>query len=96
MMKHLVTTVSAAALLGACANQIGEPDYFSEQTQEVFGDAVRQNIAAQTVNPDAPTRTGLERGGARAGLAYERYLKDEVEPPAGVETSSTDSSDEGE
>lgn len=53
----------------------------------VFGDAVRANIAVQTVNPMAPTDRGpLVLEGQRAARQQERYVGDMVERPAEVGT----------
>ena len=52
-----------------------------------FGDAVRTNMAAQTVNPMAPTdRSPLTMEGQRAALQQNRYTTDMVEKPPDVGT----------
>ncbi len=75
--------VASAAFLSGCSTiapvGLDHPD---------FGNAVRQNIVAQTVNPDAPVDDSpIEASGERAFRAQVRYLTDQVETP--VEISST-------
>ena len=90
MNKKLTFALSSALLLGACANHVGEPDFFQDQTQEVFGRAVNENIAAQTVNPNAPEGGAIEASGARTAAAKQRYEDDKVEKPKGIKTQSTE------
>ena len=55
-----------------------------------FGEAVRHNIAAETVNPSAPMdNSALITDGQRAAIGQERYITDTVEKPAAVGTQST-------
>jgi len=52
-----------------------------------FGEAVRANVAVQTVNPMAPMNRGpLVADGERAALQQEAYTTDMVEPPMDVGT----------
>lgn len=78
-------TVIAIALSG-CAHEAGLPDLYPAETQAKFGVAVRQNIAAQTVNPNAPSGEALTASGARTALARERYEEDDVEKPSNAST----------
>ena len=53
----------------------------------VYGEAVRANIAVQTVNPMAPADRGpILADGQRTALQQERYVTDQVEPPEEVGT----------
>ena len=55
-----------------------------------FGNAVRQNIVAQQVNPNAPENHGpIEANGERAARAQARYEADQVETPADFSTQSS-------
>jgi hypothetical protein len=55
-----------------------------------FGNAVRQNIVAQAVNPNAPEDDGpIEANGVRAANAQAAYEADAVESPAAIATQST-------
>jgi len=90
-MKSTVVFALAALGLGGlslagCAHEVGLPDYDAELTQARFGDSVRQNIAAQTVNPDAPGDATLTASGARTAKAVEAYEEDEVEKPSKAST----------
>ena len=81
-MKNIFL-LCAIFLLAGCAGQAGK-------APESFGDAVRQNITAQTVNPEAAetnTRAPVYNG-ERAALAQKRYVFDAVEKPTAPKTSS--------
>jgi hypothetical protein len=72
--------------LGACASQIGQ--FGDPAANEQFGKAVRQNIAAQTVNPSGSTEAVVANG-ARTAAAVKSYQTDTVEKPgAGASASS--------
>lgn len=79
-MKIQSALILIAFGLGGCAHEAGLPDFYAEETEAKFGEAVRQNIAAQVVNPDAPEGV-LTASGARTALAQERYEEDKVEKP---------------
>jgi hypothetical protein len=78
----LATAVGAVALLSACAETRlrDAPD---------FGDAVRENQAAQIADPDARYAGTPAPGsnGVRAAGAQDRYLHGHVTPPPNVTTS---------
>ena len=83
-MKPLrsLIVVSLVAATGACA-----PDVRLGLDTPGYGDAVRANIAAQTVNPMAPSdRAPLAANGERAALQQKLYLSDMVEAPEEVGT----------
>ncbi len=80
-MKHSVIIVVALLAFSGCAHEVGLHDFYPEEVEAKFGDAVRQNIAAQTVNPNAPVSDGVPASGARTAIAQDRYEKDEVEKP---------------
>lgn len=52
-----------------------------------FGDTVRHNIAAQTVNPAPPPETPTMGDGKRAGAAWQRYSDGQVRQPPRLGTS---------
>lgn len=60
-----------------------------DQPNEVFGAAVRHNIAAQTVEPtpEQKQNTYIRPDSTRMALAKERYRKDEVEKPEDLRTT---------
>ena len=76
-----IRTIAFTCLLlgvGGCANTgpvgIVTPDY---------GNAVRQNMAVETINPMAPNdKSALTTEGQRAALAQRRYVTDTVIKPA--------------
>jgi hypothetical protein len=71
-----------ACLLSACA-----ADRPSGLAFPAHGDAVRANIAVQTVNPMAPMDRGpLVANGERAATQQDRYVNDMVETPMDVGT----------
>jgi hypothetical protein len=58
-------------------------------TDEGFGNAVRHNIAVQTVNPEPSPEPGPPTfDGRRAAIAYGRYQADKVKQPSGLKTST--------
>jgi type IV pilus biogenesis protein CpaD/CtpE len=85
-MKYSSIFLSLTFLASGCAHQAGLPDFYTAETEAKFGAAVRQNIAAQTVNPDAPDADALAASGARTAIAQDRYVKDEVEKPSATST----------
>ena len=79
---RLIALVPMVFAASACAN-----DPPSGLQTPAFGDAVRANIAAQTVNPMAPTDRGpLIADGQRAALQQGRYETDTVEAPERLST----------
>ena len=61
-----------------------------------FGEAEVRNVAAQTVNPNAPTDSGpIDANGERTELAQRRYVTGtvivpaDISPSAGIQTSGT-------
>jgi len=80
-MIRIASSVFAALALGACASQIG---YHADELAEAntrFGEAVRNNIAVQTVNPEGST-ADVTASGARTAKAVQAYTTDKVEKPA--------------
>lgn len=83
MKTHQKLLVTAAVLsLGACATND------MSMTSEPFGQAVRHNIAMQTVEPTAEQKqnTYIRPDADRMALARERYKNDKVEKPDEVAT----------
>jgi hypothetical protein len=73
--------------LGACASQLG---YFSGDLQaanEQLGQAVHQNIAVQTVNPQGSSEA-VVASAARAASAVAAYTADDVQQPDSATTLS--------
>ncbi len=72
--------VSGIAMAG-CQTTMHEPS-------EKFGDAIRQNIAVQTVPPTAEQKqnTYIRPDSQRMAGARERYKQDQVEEPEDLRT----------
>ena len=88
-MKCLSLACSFLFLAGCSMKPAGEPPLG-------FGNSVRQNIAAQTVNPDAPnTDDAPYHEGTRTSIAQHRYITDKVEKPGTTTTSSLQGSGGG-
>lgn len=79
MIKTLALTFSAIAL-SACAStgELGLHD--DAEANAMFGQSVRQNIAAQIVNP-TPSTEPVQASGARVAKAVDAYRNDKVEKP---------------
>ncbi len=96
-MRSDLWALAAASLilLAGCATDgggalpyMGGPDN--------FGEANRQTMAAQVVDPDPVYDTAIpESHGEHAGQAVERYRLDKVKKPERIRTSSTGSGSGG-
>lgn len=84
MIKAAVLLTLALGL-GACASQIGYYSGKQQAANDQLGQAVAQNIAAQTVNPQGSTEA-LVTDGARTTRALEAYRNDNVEHPSASTT----------
>jgi type IV pilus biogenesis protein CpaD/CtpE len=76
------TVLVAGLVLAACTTPANTP-------RPEFGHAVRNNIAAQIIDPQPPADMALPPSdGVRRSLMIERYQADEVEtPPLPVTTT---------
>lgn len=76
----VAAALGASLGLGGCATRHLSADY---------GQAVRQNIAAQVANPDARFVGAIAPGSnaARVAAAQDRYVKGRVIQPAGLATA---------
>jgi hypothetical protein len=82
--KMILATVAVLPLLAACA---GNKDLSASegQTDPHFGDALKRDMAAQIVHPDAPLTTApIALEGQRAALAQDNYVKDKVKEPEDI------------
>lgn len=78
-IDRFVPAVAAAALLAGCT-----------PTDATFGNAVRQTMAAQVVNPDPEYDTAIPSTEAvKAGAAVDRYRNDKVKQPDTIRTTDT-------
>ncbi len=77
-----VVALAPLLALGAC----GHPDFGPGAAD--FGNAVKQNIAVQSVNPEPELAlTPPDMDGSRAAIAVGRYQADKVKPPRELRTS---------
>jgi len=80
-----------AAMLGLSACAAQSPVESEMRMSPDFGDAVRENLAAQIADPDphyAGTVAPGASDGARIDLAQTRYQKNQVIPPSSTTASS--------
>lgn len=83
--------IVSTALLSGCSTTTQVGLNYPE-----FGNAVRQNIVAQAVNPSAPEdNSPIEANGERAAGAQIRYETDQVETPATIATQTAGSAGGG-
>jgi hypothetical protein len=86
--RRLLIVLSAGALLGGCATgykNIGQEDM-------AIGEAVRYNVAVQTINPDPIYPEDAAQpgdNGAKGVAAVKRYREDQVSARHKAEVSSS-------
>lgn len=88
MHPRAFLAIAALLGLGACAQN---PMQSEIRLSPDFGDAVRENLAAQIADPDPHYAGTLAPGasdGARIDLAQTRYQKNQVIQPANTTASS--------
>jgi hypothetical protein len=86
-MKRTLIALSSFLALSGCALGPYAPDY---------GDATRNNIAVESVQPaPPPVAQPVPGNGAVAALAQDRYATDKVKQPVAVSTSSVGSGNSG-
>ena len=86
-MRKIVLSAALLTLpLAACTSTFDARE--GEMTPDA-GQAVQHNIAAQLVNPNAPTDRGpFVTDGERAYQAIDRYSKGKVTPPSSASVAS--------
>ena len=78
--EHLALALILGALAVGCT-----------PTDATFGNAVRQTMAAQVVNPDPEYDTPVPTTeGAKGAAAVERYRTDKVKEPDTIRTTDTE------
>ncbi len=84
--------LAAIAALSACDRQ---PTFGPAEAE--FGNAVRQNIAAQVVYPEPQdVDEPITFSGERAGVAMDLYRTDKVKPPKKLRTTEVGSTNSGD
>lgn len=95
MKRYLLLGALGAALTLSACDTPGGPEGLDIKSPG-FGDSVRANIAAETVNPDAGTSAKpIQANGARIGGALQRYDQDAVKQPELQSTSNVGGSSGG-
>jgi hypothetical protein len=84
-MIKATSALFAALALGACASQIGHHTGDLAGAHARLGQAVRTNIAVQTVNPEGSS-ADVAASAARTAAAVKDYQTDNVEKPSGAGT----------
>jgi type IV pilus biogenesis protein CpaD/CtpE len=90
-MKHSLILLFVGLLLTSCAREAGTRAGDPADYDASFGLSVRENIAAQTANPEAPTADTFGADGTRVTEAQRRYKADEVESPKSSNTMESTS-----
>ena len=78
-----ILAVTAGLVLGGCA----ENSMFDRPGDTKFGDANRQTMMAQVINPDPVYDTDMVASGEVAAAAVERYRTDSVKQPDSIRTT---------
>lgn len=87
LFRSLIAPVLVLALGGCATNSI------TEQPGDLkFGDANRQTIMAQVIDPDPVYTQAAQGSGANAADAVERYRTDKVKQPDSVRTTDNTTS----
>ena len=76
--------LAALPLVSACADN----SMFDRPGDAAFGEANRQTMMAQVVNPDPVYEDDMTTSGEHASQAIERYRTDSVKEPAAESTTS--------
>jgi hypothetical protein len=84
-----------AVCLGLALSGCSTTNFLDEPGDSKFGEANRQTMMAQVVNPDPVYTEPLTTSGEHAADAIERYRNDQVTEPETVSTSSGGSGGSG-
>lgn len=87
MTTKLLSRAAALAvfsLLGGCASV---PGFLEAQGDAKFGEANRQTMMAQVIDPDPVYDGPLTGSGAQSAAAIERYRTDQVKQPDSIRTT---------
>lgn len=86
-----VSAVATGLILSGCA----ETSLYERPGDAKFGDANRQTMMAQVINPDPVYDTDMVANGQVAAGAVERYRTGNVEQPDSISTTDVGSGGEG-
>lgn len=79
----LLAATSVALILGGC----GTTNVLQEPGDSVFGEANRQTMMAQVINPEPVYDEPMTTSGEHAANAVERYRNDQVPDPSSQSTT---------
>ena len=77
--------LAAPLLLAGCASV---PSVFEEPGDAAFGEANRQTMMAQVIDPDPVHEGPMVTSGEHAAQAIDRYRNDAVKEPDSIRTTS--------
>jgi hypothetical protein len=84
LSSKLMAALVFATVMAGCSDRLA-----LNQEPSTFGNAVRHNIEAQTVNPmPQPAAGPIPMDGSRAAGAMERYQTDHVKQPRSLQTTT--------
>ena len=88
-MNPLMRLLPIAALAGLLAGCASVPPITEQAGDAPFGEANRQTMMAQVVNPDPVYDEPMVTSGEHAQQAIERYATDSVKEPESVTTTQS-------
>lgn len=88
MISDRLRTAAAVLLIPAMAGCASYPPPLSEANAAKFGEANRQTMMAQVVNPDAAYEEPMQTSGDKASQAIDRYNTDTVKQPKRLQTTN--------
>jgi len=80
--------IACLALLPLAASCASVPSLYEEPDDAKFGEANRQTMMAQVIDPDPVYDEPMVSSGAHAAGAVERYRTDTVKQPESVSTTT--------
>jgi hypothetical protein len=80
--------VACLALLPLAAGCASVPSILEQSSDAAFGEANRQTMMAQVIDPDPVYEEPMVGSGEHAATAVERYRTDSVKEPESISTTS--------
>ena len=87
-MTSRITPVVAAATLGTALVGCAENSIYERPGDAAFGEANRQTMMAQVIDPDPVYEEPMVGSGEHAADAVERYRTDSVKEPESISTTT--------
>lgn len=87
----IFAVVAGGILLAGCA----ETSMFERPGDSTFGEANRQTMMAQVIDPDPVYDTDATASGEVGAAAVQRYRQDKVKQPDSIRTTNVGSEGEG-